>query len=179
MLADGEIILGIQGDLVTKSNDSFYDVDPPSHGLYSLGTVPGNGFIESVCVSGAYSGHEGAVYIFIIDDINSKLRGDGYKVSIISPSRRECKRKFDDELRNNDQIAVYITNSSLRLQISFEDYAKNNTYKFLEHFNKINETKRKTIRKDLKEIIKKGRGEWKELDPTLELNIQVKISCKS
>ena len=184
MLADGEITLGIQRDLVIKRNDSFYDVDPPSHGLYLLGTVPDDGFIKSVCVSGAYnaSEKEGAVYIFVIDDINSKLRDDGYKVSVESPSQTGCRYKFDNKNnpKKSDQVVVYIPQEGRNksLHINFRNASKtDNAYKLLEHDVVINETKRKTIKKGLEEVTN-GYWQWKKLNATLELNVKVTISCK-
>lgn len=179
MLADREIILGIQGPLVAKDEKAFDDVHPPSHGLYSLGTVPDDGFIKSVCVSGAFSGKKkkGVVYIFIIDSSNSKLRGDGYKVS-----QKECRKKFDNtnNPRMNDLIAVYIPQEAL--QINFKNDSKlNNIYMSLEHnVTIINETKKDKIWKGLKKVFKKSKGhwQWKEQNSSLELNIHVKISRK-
>ena len=156
-----------------------------SHGLYSLGSVPDNGFIESVCAYGSYSdGDKGVVYVVVINNSTKKIRSFQRVVSGLP-----CLDNFynRNRPRKGDLVTVYIPKNkhdnenkktNQPLQIAFHNHSNKYKYKFLEG-SAISETNVNSIQQGINRGL--GKLNWKDLeDPTLTLNIQVRIisTCK-
>ena len=161
----------------------FDDIDPPLHGLYSLGSVPDDGYIKSACIFGD-NGDERAVWIVVINTNDRNRRGPFYKVS---PTK--CTDRFDNDAhpRKGDFITVYISNKSHEvfdwnknkiqpLQINFYNDNNSKKYQFLE-LSSRNETSIGSIQEGIKSALKSWK--WKDLEnSTLDLNIGVRIISK-
>ena len=156
-----------------------------SHGLYSLGSVPDNGFIESVCAYGSYSdgdGDKGVVYVIVINNSTKKIRSFQRVVSGLP-----CLNNFynRNHPRKGDLVTVYIPKNQHEnenkktnqpLQIAFHNHSNKYKYKFLEG-SAISETNVSSLQQGIIRAL--GKLNWKDLeDPTLDLNIQVRIIGK-
>ena len=152
------------------------------HGLYSLGSVPDNGFMVSACAFGnIVAGDKGVVYIVIVNS-DRKMRSF-QKVEV---SSLLCLTIFDNNNRprKGDLITVYIpknphhngyldNTTNQPLQISFYNANNINKYQFLE-LSAISETNVNSLIQGINRAL--GLWNWKDLeDPTLDFNIQVRI----
>ena len=160
-------------------------------GLYSLGSVPDNGFIESACAFGnILDSYKGVVYIVVI---NSDREVRSFHKVDVEVNGSLCLNKFNNNNhpRKGDLVSVYIPKGphgngnqkndmiNQPLQITFYSIVNSNKYKyqFLER-SAVSETNVESIKQGINRALRLWN--WKDLeDSTLNFNIQVRIIGKN
>lgn len=165
--------------------------------MYSLGSVPDDGYIKSACAYGSFysDANEGVVYVLVINNSDKKMRDSVYKVKVINinpPSTKLCINRFDnvDHPKKGDRITVYIPQNphadgkgddraNQPLQINFyNNNSRGNEYQFLER-SAIHETNFQSIRQGVKSALELPSWKYlKDINSTLDLNIQVRFISK-
>ena len=182
-----DLILGKQDGLNLSAD--FNQIEPPSQGLYLLGTLPEDGVIQSTSAFGETPQEcnaNGQLKFLIVrtDDDGSLRVINTYDLNQKNNETIPIKLlKFNNEKHphKNDLIVMYILSNPLRnwcpLQVNLDTYnGQGSRYRFLEGSNEV---EGKNINNELKKFIgDHNRDSWKDVRSNLEFNVQVKIKCK-
>lgn len=197
-----DLILGKQDGL--DLNGDFNQFKPPSHGLYLLGTLPEDGFMQSISALGEVmcskpstpcntTKKEGQLKFFLLRAKDGSFEVvDVYNLDTSQTkdmSRPLSKKDFINEKHpiKGDLMAIYILNNPVkksaknkwyRLQVNVFHNNSNyeSQYKFFRGSNNTKGEKIQNIKNKISNIVRNGNmNSWMAVDRNLEFNVQVKI----
>ena len=179
--------IGKQDPLCGPRDCNFSKVQPPSHGLYLLGTVEKDGVninIEACGTTEMNCTNQTTLNVYL-------LRSDTKTLKIIKiklvPKKYGCNHytgsNSDKNPKAGDLVAVYIQKNQFKnqkqcpLQVNMLQNIRNNQYKFYEG-SSFNETticeQDMCIKKKIRQLLKKS-PQLSDVNGTVEFNIRMKI----